>query len=475
MNSQFLISVVTGLLLSACATPQASLNTSSSTALQSISLPNQWEGEGSQSALATGQLGWLTRLEDAALNKLVTQAYANNPNLKRLQARLDRAGALSKKAKAGLFPTVDGSFGASRTDGFEGVGNSSATLNAGIDISWVPDLWGRISASSQGSALRAEAAQADYRAGQQILAASVIENYFLTVEARRLAEVSQSNLDALNKTLGFVTVQYERGLRSGQDISLIRADVASAQVSYNSSAGAARDASRALEVLIGFYPKSDMFTAAALPEVPKFLAIGQPANILTHRPDLQAAQYRVEAAYAEHKSTKAAQKPNLSLGGFIGSSVSGAGQLFDPSAMASTLFANLTAPIFDAGTRKADIAIAQADIDEALANYQDIALDAFQDVESQIDQGQILVQQETELTQALSDARDALRFTQFRYESAESDLLNVLQVQQRVSFIEGQLVSTRRARLVQYINLALSLGIEPSESLQKSNTDKRAS
>jgi outer membrane protein TolC len=98
-----------------------------------------------------------------------------------------------------------------------------------------------------------------------------------------------------------------------------------------------------------------------------------------------------------------------------------------------------------------------------MADYQDIALNAFREVERQIDQGQILEQQEVELTQALSDARDALKIIQFRYESAESDLLNVLSVQQRVSFIEGQLVSTRRARLVQYINLSLSLGITPND------------
>jgi NodT family efflux transporter outer membrane factor (OMF) lipoprotein len=405
---------------------------------------------------------WLSRFNEPALDNLVAKAYAHNPNNKRLQARLDRALAQSNSARSALLPIIDGSLRTSRTDPFEESDTSSASLSAGVDVSWEPDLWGRIGASSQAGQFRADAAKADYNAARQILAAAVVENYFLAIEARRLAEVSQSNLDALNKTLGFVTVQFERGLRSGQDISLIRADVASAKVSYNRAEGASRDALRALEILVGTYPKADSLAVSALPKLPTFIALGLPANVLTNRPDLQAAQYRVEAAYASHKSTTAAQKPNLSLGGFIGGSSSNLGKIFDPSAMASRLFANLTAPVFDGAKRKADIAIAQADIDEALANYQDVVVEAFREVERQIDQGQILAQQETELTQALSDARDALKFTQFRYESAESDLLNVLSVQQRVSFIESQLVSTRRARLVQYINLALALGIEPS-------------
>lgn len=472
MSKSFLISVASAMLLSGCAATQMGVASSNVRPDLSVSMPSAWEGvlenapSGTDdvSALTATQIGWLSKFDDAGLTDLVAQAYVHNPNLKLLQARLDRAQGLSDKAKSGLLPAIDAALGASRIDGFDGANKSSANLNAGLDVTWDTDLWGRIAASSRASNLRAEAAQADFRAGQQVLAASIVENYFLAIEARRLAKVSQNNLEALNKTLGFVTVQYERGLRSGQDISLIRADVASAKVAYNRAEGAARDALRALEILIGTYPHTSRVMVEELPDVPSLVAIGRPANILVQRPDIEAAQYRVEAAYSAHKSTKAAQRPNLSLGGVIGSNSSSLGQLFDPSAMASTLFANLTAPIFDGGSRKADVAIAQADIDEALANYQDTVLAGLRDVERQIDEGEILAQQETELLQALSDARDALRFTQFRYESAESDLLNVLQVQQRVSFIEGQLVSTRRARLVQYINLALALGVEPGDA-----------
>ena len=469
MNNQFLKKLTATLLLSvtfaACSTTQSAFTTTDNLSLPAVSIPDKWEHSMSVVALESDQIGWLNRFNDEVLNDLVQQAYTNSPDLKRLQARLDRARAQSRKAKSGLLPVIDGAIGTSRTDGFEGSNNSSANLNVGVDVSWEPDLWGRVGASTRASQFRARAAQSDYEAGQEVLAASVIENYFLAIEANRLAQVSQNNLDALNKTLGFVTVQFDRGLRSGQDISLIRADVASAKVSLNRAEGAARDALRALEILIGAYPNTQRMTVAGLPDVPEFSAIGQPANILTNRPDLEAAQFRVEAAYAAHKSTKAAQKPSLYLGGVIAGSNNRLGQVFDPASMASTLFANLTAPIFDGGSRKADVAIARADIDEAMAEYQDIALTSFREVERQIDQGEILKQQEIELTRALSDARDALKFIQFRYESAEADLLNVLSVQQRVSFIEGQLVSTRRARLVQYINLALSLGVTPNASL----------
>jgi len=454
------------LLLSACTS--SGFTSSSDMTISSIDMPGSWEGTSPQNTvLATSisaeHLGWLRKFEDPGLLNLVAQAYEKNPNLERLKARLEKAGAFSKKAKAGLRPVVTGNLIGTRTENIDGDINASASFSSALDVSWDPDLWGRLASASSANNLRTEAASADLLAGRHILAASIAETYFLAIEAQRLAQVSQNNLDALNKTLGFVTVQYERGLRSGQDISLIRTDVASARVSHDSALGAARDAIRALEILMGGYPANDRLLKTSLPNVPKIDAIGQPAEILTRRPDLRAARYRVEAAYAAHKSSRAAQRPNLSLSGEIGGNDSVLGRLFDPQALAGTLLANLAAPIFDGGARKADVLAAKADIDEALANYQELTLDAFREAERQIDQGQILERQEFELNKALSDARDALRFTQFRYESGDSDLLNVLSVQQRVSFIEGQLVSIRRARLVQYVNLALALGIEPME------------
>ena len=142
---------------------------------------------------------------------------------------------------------------------------------------------------------------------------------------------------------------------------------------------------------MGSYPQTERLISAGLPDVPAFTAVGQPADILTYRPDIRAAQYRVQAAYSAHKSTKAAQKPNLSLGGVIGGNSSNLENLFDPVAMAATLFGNLTAPIFDGGARKADVMIARADIEESLATYQETVLSALSDVERQIDQSACLL------------------------------------------------------------------------------------
>jgi NodT family efflux transporter outer membrane factor (OMF) lipoprotein len=457
-------SLKTGLLtlclsvsLTACATVQG--GTSGGMAyLNPLSVPTVWDGAVNTEGVVADPADWLVQLDDPALIALVEEAQSASPNLQRLRSRLDRAEALTRRARSSLRPSVDASMGATRADAFGGDDRSSAALSAGLDISWEPDLWGRTGAVVDAASFDIAASRLDLEAGQKLLTANIAEAWFVAIEARLLSDVSETNLAALERTLGFVTVQYDRGLRSGQDIALIRADVASSRASVERARASSRDALRALEILVGRYPDTDRDIPAALPDVPVLAVTGQPADLLNARPDLKAARSRINAAMARVRSADAARLPNLTLGGVIGGSSNGLGSLLDPASLATTLLSNLTAPIFDGGQRKDDIDIAQADVDIAMADYRALALDAYRDVERQLDEDSGLRAQETALTQALSDARDALKFTQFRYESGENDLLNVLSVQQRVNFTEGRLVSVRRARLVQYIDLALATG-----------------
>jgi len=451
-----LLALCASVCLSACATPQG-FTSGVVMDLAPTFVPEKWEA-GDKVEVAADPVNWLLQLNDPALSALVIEAQSASPDMQKLRARLDRAEALTRRAKSGLRPSVNGSVGATRTDAVEGADRSSAALNAGLDVSWAPDLWGRTGAEVDAAAFDMRASRFDLEAGQKLLTASIAEAWFVAIEARLLYEVSETNLAALERTLGFVTVQYDRGLRSGQDIALIRADVASSRAFVERARGSSRDALRALEVLVGRYPDTDRDLPAVLPNVPGLAVAGQPAELLNARPDLKAARARVNAAASRAGSAEAARLPTLTLSGVIGGSSNGLGSLLDPASLATTLLANLAAPIVDGGARQADIDIAQADVDTAMADYRALALDAYGDVERQLDEDAVLRLQETELTQALSNARDALKFTQFRYESGENDLLNVLSVQQRVNFTEGQLVSVRRARLVQYIDLALATG-----------------
>ncbi|MEL6686168.1 MAG: TolC family protein [Pseudomonadota bacterium] len=464
MRRSILLMITAATFVTGCATTSLTGSAQGLSSGLSFELPTRWEQSEDRSSKETNKAAWLAAFDEDDWAMLVEEAYQNNPDLDQLRANLDRANALTDQARASLLPVLDGLVGASRSDTFEGPDASSANLSASLSASWEADLWGRLSSRVEARDFDEAALVSDLEAAKQVLATSVVEAAFLTIESQRLADVSRRNLDALSETLGFVRVQQERGLRSAQDLVLIRADVATATASLRQAEGAIRQAQRALESLIGTYPGTDRTLASDLPNVPDAFGVGAPADILRTRPDLQAAERRVQAAYARHEAAVADQKPQLSLSGSLGGSDASLSNLFDPMNIATNLLANVSAPLFDGGLRQSNVDVAQADIDAALATYSRTALNAFEEVENQIDFGTVLKAREDLLLLALEDARQALKFTQFRYESAEVDLLNVLQIQQRVSFIEAQLVSLRRARLVQYLNLSLALGVPPIET-----------
>ena len=411
-------------------------------------------GEGEPEAVLTG---WLDAVNDPNLSALVDEALAANPEVAAAQARLSRARAILSQSRAAQRPSLNAEGMASASEGFGGSSDTSVYTVA-LNASWEADLWGRLASASDANAQFAAAADADFEATQQLIAANTAQAYFLLIEANQLADVEQSNLESLEETLGFVSIQFERGLRSSEDIALIRADVETSRASLDLAHQAQRNASRAIETLIGRYPSADLDVGSEAPVRPAESMIGKPADLLVRRPDIRSARLSLLGEHARTRSARADLLPRLSTQASFDGTNSALEDLFDPSALAASLLVNATQVLFDGGARRARIKAAEADAEIALANYQLLVLDAFNEVETELDRGRVLERREVFLTNALSEAEDALQFSRFRYELGESDLLNVLSIQQRVASLKAELARTQRARLDQYVSLALALG-----------------
>lgn len=403
--------------------------------------------------------GWLEPVDDQTLKALVNEALAANPEIGAAQGRLNRARAILSQSRALQRPSLNAESRASISEGFDGAADTSA-YTVRLNASWEADLWGRLSSASAADARTADAAEADFKATRQLIAANTAQAYFLLIEANQLASVEQSNLESLEETLGFVSIQFERGLRSSEDIALIRADVATSRASLDLAHQAQRDATRAIEVLVGRYPTASLQAGLEAPIRPEESIIGKPADLLERRPDIRSAKLMILAQHARTKSARADLLPRLSMQASFDGSASALEDLFNPSALAASLLVGGTQALFDGGARRARIEAAEADTETALANYQLLVLDAFNEVETELDRGRVLERREGFLKSALSEAEDALQFSRFRYELGESDLLNVLSIQQRVASLRAELARTQRARLDQYVALALALGQE---------------
>lgn len=400
--------------------------------------------------------GWIAKFEDPVLSDLVDEALSNNRNLQAAAANVQRSWALAGQAGAALSPSVSLSSGATRSGNIEDTGGDSYSLTG--QASWELDLWGRIRAGNQAAILSAEAAEADYVYSQYSLAAAVARAYFLAIEADRQAETVQNTLDALNETDRIVGVQFEFGLATSQDVALSRSDLARTNASLIAARGSQRDALRALEVLLGRYPGADLEVRRDLPEVPALPPSGLPSEILERRPDVIAAERRVAAAFNSLDQAKAARMPSISLTGSLGGSSGDLTNLVNPTNVAWQAATSLVAPLIDGGLRESQVEQASAEQTQAIASYADTVLTAFQEVEGSLDQNVVLKDRSVQLEQAAEQANNALRIANLRYEEGETDLLDVLTIQQRVLSSEGDVVSVARAQLDEWVALNLALG-----------------
>jgi NodT family efflux transporter outer membrane factor (OMF) lipoprotein len=421
---------------------------------ESPATPERW---GTDSATGAVEVGWIDSFDDPALTKLVEEAQGNNRDLAAAAANVDRAWALARQAGAALSPEIGVSAGAGRTGS---VNSSAATtdLSLGLQISWEADLWGRVRAGERRAVASAQASEADFRFAQHSLAAATAKAYFTTIEANLQANIARETVEILNETHRIVNVKYENGMASAQDVSLTRSDLASAREQVTALGGSYRDALRALESLLGRYPGAELEIRESLPGAPPPPPAGVPSELLERRPDIVAAERRVAAAFNATAQSRAARLPTVGLTGDLGGASGSLSELLDPANIAWRAGASMLAPIFDGGRRREAVEIATAAQEQALADYGQAALNAFGELEINLDQGVVIAQRAVDLEEATREAEKAFRIARLRYDEGEEDLLSVLTIQQRVIGAKSALSSVNRLLLEQRVNLNLALG-----------------
>ena len=247
-------------------------------------------------------------------------------------------------------------------------------------------------------------------------------------------------------------------MASAQDVSLARSDLASARERLTTVEGSYRDAVRALEALLGRYPGADLEIRESLPAVPPPAPAGLPSELLERRPDIVAAERRVAAAFNATSQARAAQLPSIGLTGNVGGASSSLSDLLDPANVSWTAGVNLLAPIFDGGRLREAVEIATVDQEQALIAYGQAAINAFSELETNLDQGVVVQQRIDDLQEAMVEAEKAFRLARLRYDEGEEDLLSLLTIQQRVIGARSSLSSVERLLLEQRVNLHLALG-----------------
>lgn len=398
----------------------------------------------------------LTLFSDQNLNATVRKTLVHNPDLKVAQAQLAEAGFNLKKTQGNLLPKLGASGSASRNQP-SGAGAISNNFSANLDASWEIDVWGRIQAGVNASAADQAAAASDYADARQSLAAQTMQAWFLLISAERSLDLSNRRVASFSETEQSVNRRFELGRASLADIELTRADLSNARADLQATQDTRDQAARRIQLLTGSIPTANLH-AQTWPKLNRGVQAGLPSDLLRNRPDIAAAYARILAADSRVKVAHADLFPSFALTASGGRSSNTLSNLSQSAFNTWSLLGNFSAPLFDAGQRRAELGAAGQRAEQAYQRYQSVVLAALGEVENALGSELYLAREEERRLSAFASAQQAAKLTLRDYEAGTKDLLNLLVAQRLVFSTEQQTINLRAARLSNRVALALALG-----------------
>lgn len=453
--------LVLGLLLSGC----KSLQPDSADAEAMVGgLPGQWTGKG-PAIPEDAVTGWLDDFHSGKLTSLVTEAVGNSYDLKATRSRVRQLEERAKIAGADRLPTLDSGIGTRRSQNLRGASFQTVRANTfdfSLDLTWEVDLWGRIKNLRDAELDLLIAETNVYEASRLSLAANVAKTAFEIVESKQQIALSRRNLASLSTNLQILDDKLEAGDaddRTALDISLSRADQARARSSILAEQRQLDAAKRTLETLLGRYPAGAIEGLTSLPGIPKRVPAGLPSELLLRRPDLLAAEARVDAAFKELSASRKALLPAVRISGGTGTSTTDEfGDLFDIQNMVWNIGQNLTRPLYQGGRLRANIRLDEHEIDELAANYGETALTAFREVETALAGERYLASQYDALAVAARESRRAEQLSLDQYEKGIVDIITLLESQRRSFDAQSTYLALQLQLLTNRVDLYLALG-----------------
>ena len=449
--------LVAALVLAGCAST-ASVAPETETPQQFKELTTAQAGQTAAPVQIAGD--WWRAFNDPALDALVERAAARNTDIRQAAARLAEARALARTVDSNRAVQAGLGAGANRGAGIDRTndGRPATLLNAGANVSYELDLFGRLSGASNAAALDADSREALLQSARLIVQAEVAQRYLQlrAIDAER--ELMRETVVAYRGTLDLTERRERAGDLAELDVARVQTELASTE-----SDALALDRQRALlehalAVLTGD-AASDFSLAAvewttALPSIPA----GVPSTVLARRPDVAAAQKTVMAAQARVGVAQTAWFPSISLTGAGGFASPDLGDLFKWSARSWGIGALLSLPLLDGGRREAGVQSATAQLDGALANYRDQVLVAFREVEDELSSLRLLDQQSTVQAKAVTSARRATALSDVRYRNGMVSQLDLLDARRSELRNRRQALQVRSAQYQSTVGLIRALG-----------------
>ena len=431
-----------------------------------VNAPTVYRGQSGPARQASlADLPWWELFKDETLKGLIKTSLANNYDLDAAVARVEQAHQVAAQARAEYFPAIN--YLSITSYGHNQFINSPASNSPGAQgfllgiatAAWEPDVWGRIRRTN-------EAARAEYLATEEArrgvmltLASDVSQAYFELLGLRLQLEIAREATQSYSATLKLFTERLQGGLGNALQTSRAANDLAMAAAGIPDLERLVALKENQISILIGKNPGPIETKMKLLEEtVPLEVPAGLPSALLERRPDVLSAEQKLRAANAEIGVAKAAYFPQIGLTTFFGKLSTPLANLSSGNTNAWSIGANVSGPIFAGGAIRAQNRQAVAAWQEARAEYEQTALNAFRDVSDALISREKYDAARMERMRAVESGQEAVSLSRMRYLEGLSNYNEVLEAQQRLFPAQLALAETEINRRVVIVQLYKALG-----------------
>jgi len=418
---------------------------------------------------------WNSILQDPQLDALVAEALANNTDLRIAAQRVELARAQFRIQRSERSPDLNAIGSFERGENTAGVSESWGAL---LSVpAWEIDLWGRVRDLTESAQQRFLAEQFNRRAVEVSLTAQVAEFYLGLVSLDRQAAIAEATLQSRRDSQVIIEDRHRAGIASQLDRQQAVILTETAVRTLEELQRLRTRQANALSILIGRGPGSVAHGATLFETVvPPRLPAGLPSELLSRRPDIQAAEAQLAAARLDVSAARKTFLPSFSLTGFAGYLSGDFDDLFDSQSEAWNVAPAAALPLFNRGRLRANLQANEAARAIAAEAYVFTVRNAFGEVENALtDHRSYLLQ--TEASQSIVEAsRERLALTEKRYKEGVSNYFEVLDANRQLFANELDYVRNYQNSLTSVIGLYRALGAEwmPEPEVEKADGSSEA-
>jgi len=425
-----------------------------------------WTVAQPQDAVLRGK--WWEIYNEPKLNSLEDQLNIDNQNIQQAFENFMQARALVREARSQYFPTVSVGGSYTRSQSSSNIGSTASTGTSGgeqsqmfslpADVSWEPDLWGKVRNTVRASQYSAQLSAADLENERLTEQASLAEFFFEIRGQDALQKLLNDTVEADKKALEVVRAAYDTGV--GDQVSVVEAQTTyeSAQSTAINLGIARAQYEHAIATLIGKAASTFSIPVEPRTDAPPAIPVGLPSQLLERRPDVAAAERNMAAANAQIGVAYAAYYPALTLSATGGVESSAIKNLLDWPSRFWSVGPSISETVYDGGLRRATVNQYIATYNANVAAYRQSVLTAFQQVEDSLAAVRILSQQILRQKEAVDSSQTFLRLELGRYETGIDPYIDVVTAQTTLLASQESLTELQVQQMTASVQLIESLG-----------------